>query len=343
MKNRAPVFLELLGSYFCHHLPVSVGVSENTVKSYKYAFRLLFEYLYTRQSITADNITFLLLDYDCITGFLDWLETDRKCSPSTKNQRLSALMSFSAYAQNRDFEAAFLFRSSLLRIPVKRCSKKIRAVFTVPEIKVLLQIPDECARTGRRDKVLLSLMYASGARAQEICDLTVKDIVYNTNGCASIILIGKGGKARKISIPASCSEILRKYIYYRNIENYPSRHIFSSQNHEKMSVSCIEEIFKKHVNACRLQYPGMFREKSYPPHSMRHTTASHMLEAGIPLIVIKNFLGHASISTTQVYIEISQDLSDKHLQEWNTKWFGPENPIEDTEPESAFPQFLNVR
>lgn len=189
---------------------------------------------------------------------MDWLETDRKCSPSTKNQRLSALLSFSEYAQNRDFETAFLFRSSLLRIPVKKCPKNIRAVFTVSEIKVLLQIPDECVRTGKRDKVLLSLMYASGARAQEICDLTVKDIAYNTNGCASIVLVGKGRKARRISIPASCSEILRRYIHYRSIENYPGRHIFSCQNHEKMSASCIEEIFKKHVNACWLQYSGMF-------------------------------------------------------------------------------------
>lgn len=110
-----------------------------------------------------------------------------------------------------------------------------------------------------------------------------------------------------------------------------------------MSVSCIEEVFKKYVNACRLQYPGMYREKSYPPHSMRHTTASHMLEAGIPLIVIKNFLGHASISTTQVYIQISQNLSDKHLQEWSQKWFGPGNTKEDTEAKNTLPQFLNVK
>lgn len=343
MKTRPSIFLELLESYFYHHLPVSVGASENTVRSYKYAFRLLLEYLYTRHSVTADRITFQLLDYDCITGFLDWLETDRKCSPSTKNQRLSALLSFSEYAQNRDFETAFLFRNSLLRIPVKKYPKNIRAVFTVPEIKTLLQMPDERTRTGRRDKVLLSFMYASGARAQEVCDLTVKDVTCSTDGPLSVVLVGKGGKARRISIPASCSEILRQYIHYRNIENSPGSHIFSSQNHEKMSVSCIEEVFKKYVNACRLQYPGMYREKSYPPHSMRHTTASHMLEAGIPLIVIKNFLGHASISTTQVYIQISQNLSDKHLQEWSQKWFGPGNTKEDTEPKNTLPQFLNVK
>lgn len=144
----------------------------------------------------------------------------------------------------------------------------------------------------------------------------VRDVSFNSDQTISLILAGKGGKTRRIGIPVSCSKILEKYIGYREIENHPERHIFSSQTHKQTTVSCIEEIFKKYINLAKERYPKLFTAKSYPPHAMRHTTASHMLEAGVPLIVIKNFLGHTSLSTTQVYAEISQNAADKHLREW---------------------------
>lgn len=235
MKNKPLKFLELAESFISKYLPIAVGASPNTIKSYKYALRLLLEYLYSEHDIYADCISFEQLDYGCITGFLEWLETERHCSVSTKNQRLSALLSFSEYAQNRDFGAAAVFRSSLLKIPAKKGIQKCRTVFTVTEVTILLQMPNEKGSTGIRDKVLLSLMYASGARAQEICDLTVGNVFFNSNRAASLVLTGKGGKARRIGIPASCSKTMKKYIRYREIENLPGRHVFSSQTHEQMT------------------------------------------------------------------------------------------------------------
>lgn len=127
-------------NYINQYLPVAVGASKNTIKSYKYAFRLLLEYLYSKKGIPADGICFGCLDYDCLTGFIDWLEMERGYSISTKNQRLSALLSFSEYAQNRDFEAACVFRSNLLKIPVKKGKKQLRIFFTVPEITISYNI-----------------------------------------------------------------------------------------------------------------------------------------------------------------------------------------------------------
>lgn len=207
--------MELLETFFDRHLPVSVGVSPNTIKSYKYAFRLLLEYMYNKHGIPAGDIGFEDLNYENLTGFLDWLENERHCSVSTKNQRLSALLSFSGYAQNRDFDAAAVFRNSLLKIPLKKGKKQLRTIFTVPEITILLQMPDETRSTGLRDKVLLSTMYASGARAQEICDLTVRNVCFNSNETASLILTGKGRKARKIGIPARCAKMLRQYLIHQ--------------------------------------------------------------------------------------------------------------------------------
>jgi len=335
-------FLELLDGYITSYMPCSVGASPNTVISYKYAFRLLIEFMYSKKDIQADKISFEQLNYNTVMEFLDWIEKDRGCSSSTKNQRLSAIISFSEYAQNRDFDAASIFRRSVIKIPMKKVQKKQRAVFSVQEIKILLQLPDSNKETSLRDKVLLSLMYASGSRAQEICDLTVGNIQFNPKG-ATLNIKGKGRKTRRLGIPDTCARMLQKYIIHKRIESKPNRYIFSSQTHEQMSISCIEGIFKNYVYLAKEENPSLFREDSYPPHSMRHSTASHMLEAGVPIIVIKNFLGHASLQSTQIYAELSQNTVDKHLREWNSKWF-PQNfsAMEEVMEENKIPEFLTL-
>ena len=340
--NKPSKFLELLDSFITNYMPCSVGASPNTVTSYKYAFRLLLEFMYSKKGIPADKIAFEQLAFDTMTEFLDWIEKDRGCSASTKNQRLSAMISFSEFAQNRDFDAASVFRSGVIKIPMKKTQKKQRAVLSVQEVSILLRLPDESKKIGLRDKVMLSLMYASGARAQEICDLTVGNIQFNMKG-ATLNIKGKGGKSRRIGIPDNCAKMLQKYISHRRLSLKPDKHVFSSQTHEQMTVSCIEGIFRKYVRQAKTENPALFREHSYPPHSMRHSTASHMLEAGVPIVVIKNFLGHASLQTTQIYAELSQNTVDKHLKEWNEKWFSPESEaMKESRKKNEMPDFLNV-
>jgi site-specific recombinase XerD len=319
-RKKANSFLNLLESYFGTYLPTARGLSPATIRSYKTAFRVLLEFMYTEKNINAGDIRFEDLTTDILSEFLDWLEAERKCSVSTRNHRLSVLNAFSEYAQNRDFEAASVFRASILKIPQKKGVPAKRSYFTREEIKLLLSFPNAKTAIGKRDRALLCFMYASGARAQEVCELTVGDVTFFTDK-ATVKLLGKGNKVRKISIPADAAAILKGYIEYRKIQDKYDRHIFSSQTHEKMTVSCIEEIFFKYVEKGKAEYPGHFREKSYTPHSMRHTTATHMLEAGVPLIVVKNFLGHASIQTTQIYAEISQRTADRELKAWNDRWF----------------------
>lgn len=340
MKANATDFLNHLDGFLNNYLPYSIGASPNTIKSYKYAFRLLIEFMYKEKGIDADKITFAKLDYIILSDFLEWIESVRGCSASTKNQRLAALTSFSSYAQNRDFMAASVFRNSINKIPVKKTQHKQRAVLSRQEITTLLALPDESRETGLRDKVLLSFMYASGTRAQEVCDLTVGSIQFNQNG-ATLLIKGKGRKIRRIGIPNACVVLVKKYIGHRKISDKPDRHVFSSQTHEQMSVSCIEEIYKKYITIAKRENTIMFKSESYPPHSMRHSTASHMLEAGVPLIVIKNFLGHASLQSTQIYAEISQATMEKHLKEWNDKWFS--NDVVDSKlshDTKIMPEFL---
>ena len=227
------------------------------------------------------------------------------------------------YAQNRDFDAATCFRNSVLKVPRKKTSRKGRSSFTRDEVRILFELPDARTEIGLRDKTLLCFMYASGTRAQEACDLTVGDIQFYPDR-AGINIHGKGQKVRRIGIPFEASEMLKKYIAHRGLANDFKAHVFSSQTHEKMTVSCVEEIYAKYIARAKRESPNQFRD-NYTPHSMRHTTASHMLEAGVPLVVVKNFLGHVSLQTTQIYTEISQDSMNRQLKSWNDKWFLKDN------------------
>lgn len=338
MKNEAVVFMDLLEAYFTEYMPYVLGLSDNTVRSYRDTFRLLFNYLYSEKNIQAGKISFKLLNYETITSFLNWLENERGCSVSTRNQRLAALSAFAVYAGSRNFEAASVFMNSVNKIPKKKTPQPLRTIFTVDEVSCLLRMPDISTGTGKRDHALLSLMYASGARAQEICDLRARDVLFQGD-ITKIIITGKGGKTRRIIISKACAGILKQYMLWKGVT--ADSHIFSSRTHEHMSISCIEEIYRKYINAAREQYPDMFTEKRYTPHTMRHSCATHMLEAGIPIVAIKNFLGHASVTTTERYAELSQSTVNRHIREWNEKWFhGATQQYDTTGKQQFLPHFL---
>lgn len=339
MRHKNDSFMNQLERYFNTYLPKVKGLSQSTINSYKATFRILMEFLYKVKGISSDKVDFGTLDDKLITDFLNWLETERKCSIATRNQRLSAIAAFSIYAQNRDFGSAVAFRNCVLKVPKKKAPRQSRSLFTRDEVKILFELPESRTEIGLRDKTLLCFMYASGTRAQEVCDLTVGDIKFYPDR-AGINIHGKGQKVRRIGIPRDASNMLKRYIEHRKILNDTERHVFSSQTHEKMSVSCVEEIFSKYIDKAKRQTPDKFRD-NYTPHSMRHTTATHMLEAGVPLIVVKNFLGHVSLQTTQIYIEITQDTMNRQLKSWNDKWFLKDNShAENSNAKSNIPEFL---
>lgn len=159
----------------------------------------------------------------------------------------------------------------------------------------------------------------------------------------SVTLIRKSSKNRQVGISKRLADTLHRYIVHRHIEKYPEKHIFSSQTHEQMTISCIEGIYKKYIVMAKNQNPSLFHADSYPPHSMRHSTACHLLEAGVDIITIKNILGHVSVQTTQIYAEMSQDTVDKKLKEWNETWFGDDQKIDVKKATNNIPEFLKKR
>ncbi len=343
MRIKQPEFLELLNTFIGEYMPFTAGLSNNTVRLYKAAFRLLLTFMFETTGAPAEKLTFQMLDYTTISAFLNWLETERNCSSATRNVRLAALSSFAAYAQNRNTDAALVFLTAVRKIPVKRTASDPRVFFTRDEISVLLRLPDTSTAIGKRDVAMFSLMYASGARAQEVCDLKVRDAIFDRDS-ATLTITGKGNKTRRIRIARPCAEMLKNYLVWRGIDRQLDRHLFSTRTHEHMTISFVEAIYKKYLDAAKQQNPSMFRQSKYSPHSMRHTTAMHMLEAGVPMMAIKNFLGHASVTTTERYAELSQSTVDKHIKAWNQRWFHDATEAKEsmnpTAQAGAIPDFL---
>jgi site-specific recombinase XerD len=325
MKKKTFV-INPLADFFDSYLPTAKGLSINTITSYQHTFRLLFEYLNIQKSIAPESVTFQTLCNDTILEYLNWIESERGCGARTRNQRLAAISSFAKYALRRNLSEALTFGSEVMNIPKKKTRNTDAVVyFSIDEIGALLGMPNSGTKIGKRDTVLMSVLYASGARAQELCDLTVNDVRFGEK--TSLRLVGKGNKARIVIIPDECSLLLKHYLDEKrqtvSQKEFRSQHIFSSQTHEHMTISCVEGIVKKYVTAARTANPVMFRHNSYSPHSFRHSIAVHMLESGIPLPVIKNFLGHASLESTLIYATVSPELASKYLRE---KGFGARIP-----------------
>lgn len=340
MKTEKYSFLDTLQDFVESYLPLEKGCSDKTVESYKTTYRLLLDYLYNQKNLSADQITFDKLDYRTISGFLDWLQDERKCSARTRNQRLAALNSFSNYAMNINLDAAFL-RNTLGKIPRKKTQSGVMPVFTLEEVQILMAMPDDHTEIGKRDKVLLSTMYGAGTRCNETCSLKVRNIHFNNGGGAHVDIInGKGGKSRSVWISEPCARIIKGYIHYRRLENQPEAFLFKSQTHEKMSVSAIEEVYKKYIAKANKEHPDKFKAGNYTPHTMRRTAASHMLESGIEMEVIRTFLGHSSVYTTSLYAVLSQQKMDRDLKNWASKWFPEGEAGEEAYTTSNIPNFL---
>jgi site-specific recombinase XerD len=336
MKNKS-YLLPILSDFFTIYLPKTKGLSANTIRTYKYAFRILVKYLHDKHGLFPEKIKFSHLEKGVVEAWLDWLCTDRRCSVKTRNHRLSALVIFARFAIRTNFNDTLTFSSEVEQLPKKKCTARNKAVhLSREEMSIILRLPDSHSKIGKRDKVILSTLYASGARAQELCDLTVGDLRFGT--AATMTLHGKGNKMRTIVFPEKCAKLLKSHMEYNRLNDSDTqRHLFSSQTNEHMTISCLEAIVKKYVNKAKALRPDLFREH-YTPHSFRHSIAMHMLESGIPIPVIKTFLGHASIATTMVYASANYELVNKYLRDKDP--YAKLDAVTEQSNEKLIPNFL---
>ena len=247
-------FTKALTSYFSTYLPETCGVSPNTCNSYRDAFKLLLLYFQEEKGVPANSIELWMLNRNLVSDFLDWLEVQRKVSVTTRNQRLAAMKAFAHYVQYRNPE--YLENcTDIIAMRPKKHEKPVIPFLTEEELKALLAQPDPSTRHGLRDLTLLSLLYDSGARVQEITDLKLKDI--RLTNPAMVTLTGKGRKARQVPLMKETCKLLDAYTRNFNLNSEPlTSPLFFNQKGQALSRYGITYILKKYVYLLGGTYRG---------------------------------------------------------------------------------------
>jgi len=309
-KADLPYYLtNFLGKY----LHGEKNFSRHTIQSYSVTFKLLLSFFEQTKAITPERLSMEDLTHGTIVDFLNWIEFTRNCTVATRNQRLVAIHSFVRFVQKQSPENLFEFQK-ILNIPDKKCVKTVVPFLTGEEMKILLSMPDSSTRKGFRDTALMAVLYDSAARVQEIIDLKVKDL--RLDKLAVITLHGKGQKTRRVPITEKTKKLLESHLQYGSSNNGISsgeRYVFVNQRKQQLTRWGISYIIKKYVGLAKSCYDFDVR---FPitPHVFRHSKSVHLLQSGVNLIYIRDFLGHSDCSTTQIYAKADTETRRKALE-----------------------------
>lgn len=327
-------FAYYLTKFFTKYLPGECGVSINTLSSYRDTFLLFLAYARDEKHMLIERLQLKDINKELITDFLDWIEITRKCSTSTRNVRLTAIHSFFRYLQY-EYPDFLIEWQKILSIHVKKGESKTINYMSLEGIKLLLSMPDQNTKSGRRDLALLSLMYDTAARVQEIADLM--PAMVHISKPSTIRLIGKGNKARIVPLMDKQADILKRYMYENNLnEPFSSQYpLFYNNRNEKLTRAGINYILGKYVSMARNVDISLIPPK-FSCHCMRHSKAVHMLQSGVNLVYIRDILGHVSVQTTEIYaradFQKKREAIEKAYTDVTTdtkpKWEGNQHLIE---------------
>ena len=279
----------------------------NTVSSYRDTFRLLLAFM----AETDRNISHKSIDevnYEKILSFLTWLSYTRKNGVSTKNVRLAHIKSFFRYVMMTAPEYSGQC-SKILGIPFGKEDKKPPACMTTDGIRQMLASIDSSSDEGMRHLALLSLLYDSACRVQEIIALNVTD--FYPGKCCRIYVHGKGNKYRSIPLLSETEKIVTKYI--RQFRLAPESPLFFNRNGERLTRQGIRYIIRKYSKAANETVPGIIDGSVYP-HRMRHSKATHLVDNGVNIYNVRDFLGHESVVTTQIYLTANSEVTRKAIE-----------------------------
>ncbi len=292
-------FSKHLSGFLIKYLPGERGVSSNTISSYKYTFLLLVTFIQEQKNINIKVLTIKCITKELVVEFLDWLQKERHNGNSTRNARLAAIHAFYRYLQYQAIDNLHEYQR-ILSIKNKKAEIKALNYLTIEGIALILKQPDISTMHGRRDLALLSLMYDTGARVQEIADLIASSVRFD-NPCV-IKIKGKGNKVRIVPMMDGQVAHLHKYmIEHKLTEKYAGQYpLFCNKHNEKLTRGGITYIVLKYAEIARKESISLIPD-GISCHSFRHSKAMHLLQANVPLIYIRDFLGHTSVTTTEIY------------------------------------------
>jgi integrase/recombinase XerD len=297
----------LLQAFFTEHLEQQRRASPNTIAAYRDTFRLLLGFAQGHLGKAPTDLFLADLDASLIGDFLNHLEQERGNSPRTRNARLAAIRSFFRFAATREPALGGLIQR-VLAIPQKRIDRHEVTVLTRKEVDALLAAPDQTTKLGRRDHLLLLLAVQTGLRVSELTGLHVRDVVLGKG--AHVCCMGKGRKERSTPIRRPVAVALKAWI--DDVGASPDDFLFLSQRGNRLSRDAVGRLVTKHVQAATDACP-MLANKRVTPHTLRHTTAIHLLQSGVDRTVIALWLGHESVETTQIYLDADLAMKERAL------------------------------
>ncbi|HEY6367456.1 MAG TPA: site-specific integrase [Candidatus Binatia bacterium] len=297
----------LIQSFFTQHLQINKRVSPQTVASYRDTLKLFLQYL--KEETGKEPVVLQVSDLDVpeVLSFLDHLEQVRHNSPQSRNVRLAAIRTFFRWVALRDPEQVGL-ATRVLSIPCKRTDKRLVRALTRIQIEAILAAPDLTRWSGRRDQALLLTLYNTGARVSEIAGLKRDQV--NFGASSFLQLHGKGRKERVVPLWAKTARILQAW--FREIEGNSHPLAFPSVRSKPLSRDGVNYALQRAISTASNHCPAL-REKKISPHTLRHSTAMHLLQSGVDITVIALWLGHESIETTHIYLEADLETKERAL------------------------------
>lgn len=286
------------------------NLAKNTQQSYRDTFRLMLPFISNKSKKSVDKLTITDMNPDVIKNFLTDLESSRGCSLSTLNQRLAAIHAFAKFiGLNRPEHVEWCRQIQI--IPFKKSKHTLITYLEKSEMDALLNAPDRQTDQGKRDYTLLLFLYNTGARADEAAQLTIADLHIAhapTRDLSTTVMKGKGNKLRRCPLWQQTVNELIELISGRE----QHEHIFINRCKQPLTRFGIHTMVKRYVKKITSQLP-LSTKKRISPHTIRHTTATHLLQAGVDINTIRAWLGHVSINTTNVYAEVDIDMKAKTL------------------------------
>jgi site-specific recombinase XerD len=298
----------LLQDFFQRRLITQRAVSANTIASYRDTFALLLAYLEQSTGRSPSELTLEELDAPTVLAFLDHLEAERGNSPRTRNLRLTAIRAFLRYASIRE-PTSLPVAQRVLAIPTKRFDRPALDYLSREEVQALLKAPDRSTWSGERDAVLLAVMYNTGARVSEITGLCVDHVLLERS--FAVHLHGKGRKQRVVPLWKSTAALLRRWLL--RVERSAGAPVFPNRSGQRLSRSGVEYRLRDALAKASKEFPSL-QARRISPHTLRHTTAMHLLQSGVDITVIALWLGHEDIATTHLYVEADLEMKDAALK-----------------------------
>jgi site-specific recombinase XerD len=303
-------FATHLTAFLTGYLPLQRSVSPHTIKAYRDAFRLFLRFCRDEHGLAPEQLRLAQIDAPLVLAFLEHTEHARHCTARTRNHRLAALHAFFRYVQTEEPDL-ILACQRILAIPCQRHESRVVGYLSAEDLAVIFQQPDLTTREGRRDAVLLSLLYDTAARVQELIDLSPRDV--SLESPSQVRLTGKGRKQRVVPLMDSTVALLREYLQEYQLHR-PERldvPLFANRHGGRLSRSGVRYILAKHTTTARsaLQNPP----QTISPHTLRHTKAMHLLQTGAPLVIIRDILGHTDLKSTEIYAHADQDMKRQAL------------------------------